>query len=392
MQPNHQRLIMRPSHHHNDDHNDGNDAASLTRLYLVDFFSHSSLSSLEIPCSKKTMEELFSKFRNKMRGVKTPIVPFSVMNFQLVETWKKFPISITTNAKDTLKIHSEIMTDSVDDENSQEYELLAPVSIKISYHHQCLIVSVYNNQNTILVDLENSCRKVKKILPIQTNAIELEMNYNGLNQDALLCFRRGCVTKFDMHQLLTERFKKIKPLWISEKCSSSASMAIVGREVLVTGDRAKVYVLSLTNGQLLQTISLPDTISRVTGIDFLPRNEVVMGEGHPFDRLILCRKEPNEGHEAQWRFIKMLVDEHEGPREDNDLAYPYQLVIDKANKNIIVSSCYSHQLRIFNSNGQKIRSYGSSDQFSFPEGMCLNEHTGELYVCDTDHGCIHVFK
>ncbi|KAG2378155.1 hypothetical protein C9374_008777 [Naegleria lovaniensis] len=359
---------------------------SLTRLELLDFFSNSSIASSTSPpieIQPFTHLELFSKFRDKMRRGKTPILPFSITTFKLVNTIKKFSVRSELNI---FKCNDQSrMFDGIADvkDSEKEYTMDAPVGIKISHHHQCIIVSDYNNQNTIIVDLEN-CKSLKKILPIQTNAIELDRNYNGLHQDALLCFRKSCVMKYDLNQLLTESFESVTPLWTSTKCSALVGMTIVGQEVLVTGDNNRVYVLSLLNGELLQTMTLPDTILRATGIDALSHNEVVLGEGYPFDRLILCRKIDNT-----WKFVKILVEE--SVERENETPYPYHLVIDRATRNIIVSSCYGLELRIFSPDGQKRRTYGK-DLLSYPEGMCINELTGELFVCDTDHCSIHIFK
>ncbi|KAG2382109.1 hypothetical protein C9374_005901 [Naegleria lovaniensis] len=277
------------------------------------------------------------------------------------------------------------------------YSMAAPLAIQISYNHQCMIFSDFNNQKIVILEL--SSKQLKRVLPKQSGSVCLERNYNNKNQDALFIVSSLCIVKFDLHQLLTNNFNEQMALWTSEKLKNPSSMVVHESRQLFVTDTTDVKVFNTRNGQLLQVIQMPVNVKRVTGIDFFDHDTMIVGEGNPYNRLIVFKNVQNDNAENSerkfvWQFEKQLVESTAS--KNSSWSYSMYLTVDKASLNIIACDCYDHSIKIYTQHGDLLKSIGTSgsnlQQFRYPQGLCLDELTGELYVSDTDNSRIQIFK
>ncbi|KAF0979760.1 hypothetical protein FDP41_000913 [Naegleria fowleri] len=305
---------------------------------------------------------IYEKLRGKMNEKRRKVKPFS-MKFEVAHTfghWNKEP-----------------------GKSNQHFNWTWDV--KISYNHECILIADNTNNRIQVFDLYS--KAYKKTLPvISPFYLCIEENYDSRGNDALIYVCGSCIIyKHDLRQLL-ETGNTNQSIWCSKKLHVPRGIAIhpVLKQLFVSEVIARsILILSLDYGQIISQFSLDN---QPWGLAFTDENDLIVSETSPHQRIEIFRKIENA-----WTSIRTFGKEGTAPGE---LSHCYSVTYDKGSQHIILSEYNNDRIQIFNKDGKPLHVFsGHSIQLlRWPNGICLNECTGELFCCDSQNNRVIVFK
>lgn len=112
--------------------------------------------------------------------------------------------------------------------------------------------------------------------------------------------------------------------------------------------------------------------------------------------------------ESEWTNAKIKFEDERLPDDDWDPVHPFSLVVDmkcsnlfglsQQQQHVIVSDSYHHRIKVYSlHNGKLVKTFGKygdaiSNEFKCTFGLCMNEISGELLVCDSWNNRVGVYK
>ncbi|KAF0983198.1 hypothetical protein FDP41_010263 [Naegleria fowleri] len=295
------------------------------------------------------------------------------MNFELV--YAMGDLDGLTNDEKTLTFNSDVI-------------LTYPTDIKISYTHSCIVISCYASPYGItIVDLET--KKFKKQLMTDKNPSYLcvEENYDG-KKDALIfvCDETKSLTKYDLNALMNPLLpdvidaKSIKHIWKYEfiQCPQGVT-ARNGQIYACCSMNNMIEVLDSSTGSLLDTISLKCS---PYGIDFSTRGDYLIVSTSEEEGIVILSR-----NETRWKRLEQKNECH-----FHELEAPYALVFDRIANHLIVADD-RNTLSIFTLDGTLVKKFTPKNLvIDQTYGVCVNEFTGELLLCDHSKNRVLFFK
>ena len=144
-----------------------------------------------------------------------------------------------------------------------------------------------------------------------------------------------------------------------------------------------VSMLRSDSGQLVQKIDL--YIRSPYGIVAISENEIVVSDFT--DNFVrVWRYQSDNGRWQQVVTIGSVGEAH------CQIRWPQGVAFDQASKNIIVCDSGNSRLQIFSKDGTFLKLFEFSSRNHCPDGLCVNNHTGELLVSDYNENLVHIFK
>ncbi|KAG2389370.1 hypothetical protein C9374_013930 [Naegleria lovaniensis] len=299
---------------------------------------------------------LCKKFTQGMRRKERKIKPFS-MQFDLAYTF-----SCAT---------SNISLESTCD-------------VKISYTHGLILIS---SGDIHVFDLYTKKFITTFSIPdCELLYMNIEENFDGNNNDALFfdCYGHNCVFKYDLKRLVDQTINKESCdfIWKSEKLEEPRGMALWKDRLcfeenllFVCNEKhtdGSILILRSSTGQTVRTIT---NLESPYGLTFTENgNELFVSM---LSSIEIFRKDDKN----QWTFERLLV--------ENDDIYSQGLTYDKVSKTLISCNDEFNEIQIFQpTDGTIIKEFG--ENVFLPDSLCLNEETGELFVCQDDS--VKVYK
>ncbi|KAG2388319.1 hypothetical protein C9374_000483 [Naegleria lovaniensis] len=309
--------------------------------------------------------ELIRKLTQKMGIVKRKAKPFST-NFELVHTFGKAGVS-----------------------GNDSHLFNCPFDVKISYSRSCILISDSLNSRIQVFDIHT--KELRASIPSPSKYplfLCVEENYDGKNNDALIfgCEKFG-VFKYDLNDLLekSRNMETCKSIWTSQAFVSPQGIVLLSSKshvYICDWDEHNMKILNVKTGELVQSM----TVQSPYGIDFSDDGDIIISELDPSHKIQIFRM--NDARD-DWQCIKSFG---KYGQLNGEFDHPFTLVFDKAAKHIIVSDNY--KIQIFEKDGSFLKSFGgiTTSQLSAVTGICLNELTGELLVCDSFSNRVLIFK
>ncbi|KAG2378174.1 hypothetical protein C9374_008317 [Naegleria lovaniensis] len=296
-----------------------------------------------------------------------------------------------------------------------------PSDVKISYNLQCILVSDYEQASIVCYDLKT--REELKTIYISTRQVRhLCIEENEID-DALIFASSTLILKYDLRRLLALPEKRVQLkiqtqpfyLWKSEACKWAQGIAIPyhskassTKTVYVCDIACNTIVqLNLQNGELISKIP----IDRPFGLafsqpwtNFTAAEYMIVTQVEPKHTITIFQREQDVEGGDKWNHFKTLG--KLGSLND-ELRNPCGVVCDHNNGTIIVADCDNARVQIVSlQNFEWIARFGKpmstspSDHYIsmeplspetsfhftyYPYGLCLNELTGELFVCESEN-------
>ncbi|KAF0972055.1 hypothetical protein FDP41_009751 [Naegleria fowleri] len=296
--------------------------------------------------------------------------------------------SFSMDPKDVFLFSPDLLKNIYHSVYNEEYYVSDLYDVKISYNLKCILVSDFNHYCIEVFDLETKEYKFKIKAPDQyMRFMCVEENYDMRHNDALIFGCSSYVYKYDLKTLLTVR-DEANYIWKNEDCSWAQGIAISysRRQVFVSdaGSRSKVIcILNLQTGQSIQKFSIEEPL----GVAFSPNEEyLIVSCADTSIYLFREDKTPNEAGVVHWTKCKTLVE-----KETGENGYNFELLtVDTNNRTFVLCDSEKRCLKIFSLvTFEQIATIGSESTPSFrfkyiPFGLCVNELTGELLVCETE--------
>ncbi|KAF0980000.1 hypothetical protein FDP41_001153 [Naegleria fowleri] len=324
-------------------------------LKLFDFnyaFSSSTMNGSSDE-AEDFVNYLCKKLTQKMRARERLVKPFS-MNFELAHVF-----SHTT----------------------KDHTIDTPCDVKISYIHGYILTTA---DDIHVFDLYTKKFITTFSIPdCELLYMSIEENFDGNNNDALFfdCYGHNCVFKYDLKRLIGKAIKKESHscdfIWKSETIKQPRGMALwkdclhFEENLLFVcdeQDNGSILILKSSTGQTIQTITSLDSPYGLTFDDIGKELFVSM-----LTSIEVFRK---DNKNQSWVFDRLL-------HPETDEVYSQGLIYDKVSRTLISCDDETNRIQIFQpKNGSIIKEF-NGDIF-FPDSLCLNEMTGELYVCQDD--------
>ncbi|KAG2377727.1 hypothetical protein C9374_008812 [Naegleria lovaniensis] len=397
---------------------------ALTRLLLYDFVIP-SIPELTIFMKEQddSTNELFAKLRSKMSIRTRARKPFS-MKFEWTHTFGR--------------------------EYEESFEPLcnSPHDVTISYNHSYILISHLDNHRIQVFDLHSKLLLTWFGMEFPLGLC-IEENYDGSNHDAVICasgnYGQRKIRKFDMKwvdemvmdgsytvstyisnpssQQPTPQpttpsmlpvattssnvmIQELTPhIWMSS-CyfSDPQGIAMRGKQIFVCdADAECIKILHADTGNLVEMITLENG---PYDLDFTPDGKylLVCETGYSANRIVMLTLQHDhtpaddnfsmrnvKSVDEKWKMVKSF-----GKRglASGEFSWCRSLVIDPVSKHVIVSDCLNNNVQIFTFEGKYVQSFGDRGifQFNHPYGICLNQVSSELLVCDFRNQRVAVFK
>lgn len=351
---------------------------------------------------------LFSKFKDKMRTRKRH--GFS-MNFNQVHIIPKIfgPSSIhdpTTNISDE--------DDDSDHVDHSEHSFRAPSDVKISHTHQVIIVSDYSNMKLYFF------RYTDKTFIGSVNVdhpmyLCIEEKYNGWN-DALIFDANsnlGTVFKFDLYKMLQTifnselSFSRNDFIWKNGDARDARGMAMMrDLHASTIGDHQLLFVSDFTSNDIFLINSKTGvTIQKFQdlmiecpyAIDVCSENRMVIISEYTSPSSIYMMKLEHTFHQGATQsspnYTLKLIKKFDKKGDDEIHDSCQGLVFDNVTQHIYCTDTEC-RIQVFNLQGQCIKSLDTrmDETSDNPDGLCLDDKTGELYLCSYYAACIRIYK
>ncbi|KAF0981025.1 hypothetical protein FDP41_012813 [Naegleria fowleri] len=335
--------------------------------------------------------EYFIKLKEKMMKPKIRKLKSFSMNFELMHTLGQVGMKGSKNDQFNL-----------------------PTDVKISYSHNVILVTdMFNHRIQVFH------AKTKQFMTsIQSPSSKplflcVQEKYNGSDFDALLfdCTGDKCVYKYDLHGLLLHctngdsksrnGHQEYPYIWKSVEFLSPQGIAIFysKNQVYVCNKHESICVLDVTTGILKQKIKLGVGLS---GIFFTNDEQLLLTEWiffntkHGFSLHSKISKQSSVDQNDDTEQWEKLMEIKQTGIMSGEFSYPSTIIFDNAAKHILLSDFGNNRVQCFDLDGNFISSFGemgvSAFQLYHPEGMCLNEETGELMIVDQYNHCVKIFK
>lgn len=320
------------------------------------------------------LKELFSKLKAKMmRKLGRRAKPFQ-MKFELVHTFGQ--LGVQGNDDETLSL---------------------PIDVKVSYTHSCILVSGFRRIQVF--DLHT--KQFKSSISFSSEVHNLVPNFLCVEElyeeerDALLLSGTHLIYKYDLEFLLqtvaTVDMNADTCLWKSDMVVSPQGIAIekqLQQAFISDAHWAYIVVLDLKTGELINFIELcmfPYGVAVTTSIE-MSGTLYVISAGTNADNCIEIMKRNNDG------FYTKKAQFCDYGQEIGNLWLPNGLVFDHKAKNLIVSDKEQQLIQIFTLEGNFVISFKDEINLKRPVGMCLNELTGELLICNFADHTVKVYR
>ncbi|KAG2382419.1 hypothetical protein C9374_005621 [Naegleria lovaniensis] len=284
---------------------------------------------------------------------------------------------------------------------------MKPWDVKFSPRSNCVIVNDIGTGRILVFDATTKHFKTTLLLPpdvFRPQKLFLEEDYDDQGHDALLLDYEDdlknyffSICKFDFKQLLENSLRGLQSnvIWTTH-CDCPSSMAVWKKSrkledrilVVVSYDDHTIKTFRAQTGEFIQALEsdLPGfTIRHPFGIDISSRDgRMFICQTHPA-RIITMRYEDDK-----WHIYRL--------QESDELKIPRALVFDQVSQHVFVSDRYSKGIQVFNKEGDFVNTFRLDENGLLNEnqdgleGICLNDVTGELYLCDWSNRRIIVFK
>ncbi|KAG2386342.1 hypothetical protein C9374_002788 [Naegleria lovaniensis] len=282
-----------------------------------------------------------------------------------------------------------------------------PWDVRFSRKYNCIVISDYGNHR-IQVFCANS-KEYKTTLKFSTTiyspaSLYIEHDYDGYDREALFVEyeidEARYISKYDLESFLINSMEQVETheLWKSTKCSCPAGIAvwkktrsIHDRIVFVCDyDESVIYLFKSSTGEFISALTSDSPlfyIKHPLGIDISMEGLVFISQGLSQNNILILRYSYENG---KWITLNKISNV-------NDLfSVPRGLVFDNVSKRLLVSICESNTIQVFTEDGAfcQMFGYNKKDKNGFlnPDGICVNELTGELYVCDYGNHRIQIYK
>ncbi|KAG2373979.1 hypothetical protein C9374_011644 [Naegleria lovaniensis] len=297
-------------------------------------------------------------------------------------------------------------------------ENVVPSDVKISYDNHCILLVEYWYQNLYVFDLDTKQYKYYVSLEFP-NPLYLcvEENYDGNYHDALIVSfeSQQQVYKYDLRELLglSQHNRSINALWKSSECDQPKGMAVlylndfammneafVNRNIIFICDfmQQGIHAVKSSSGQLLTTIKLHD-IPLVKPLDICILNgDVIFTNGTPTDCVHILRNCDPFYVTLDYQCVA-TVGRH--GKKEGTFSEPCNIICEQSTGKLIVSDTWNDRVQIFQYSSHRNETtlqfwncFGNRKEKTFrnPQGLCLNRLNGELLVCDSGNGCIHIYQ
>ncbi|KAG2382378.1 hypothetical protein C9374_005580 [Naegleria lovaniensis] len=245
----------------------------------------------------------------------------------------------------------------------------------------------------------------------------VQEKYNGSDYDALIfdCTGDKRAYKYDLHGLLlyytnlgdnsqNHDQQEYPFIWKSTEFLSPQGIAIFDskKEVYICDKFESISVLDAATGLLKHKINLGVGLS---GIFFTNDEHLLLTEWiffntkHGFSMYSISPPErcssngQPSNHTEDWEPVFELK---QTGTMSGEFSYPSTIIFDNTSKHIILGDFGNNRIQFFDIDGNFVTSFGemggSASQLHHPEGMCLNEETGELLVVDQYNHRIQIYR
>ncbi|KAG2373324.1 hypothetical protein C9374_012190 [Naegleria lovaniensis] len=294
-------------------------------------------------------------------------------------------------------------------ESLRSIGFIQPVDIKISYVYSYIIASEGFSREILFFDLKSKRLHTKLFLFSKYLCVEEN------NEESVLLF--GCeqtndVFKFDLQKVATTNQNSSVDhndfVWKSNCTEMPGSIQVLKTQVFVASYEKKyIDILELSTGTLIQRCHLEYT---PRFIQFIPLRLYE----HPYLIIIEHKILPRISlfqyctSEQKWKRERSLGTF--GSLDTGEFFSPTRVLYDRAYKHLIVSCKAVEGLCILSLDGKVckitcelgltfkiVKSFEqglcpSRERFETPDGICLNEWTGELFVCDVVYRRVQIYK
>ncbi|KAG2386513.1 hypothetical protein C9374_002257 [Naegleria lovaniensis] len=268
-------------------------------------------------------------------------------------------------------------------------KLYSPLEIKISNNHHCILICDFDVCAIRVYDLKTL--EFQSLLPFAPNYFCIEEDYNGRGNDALvLPVDDTRVHKYDLRALFrhcSETSSNCNPIWQTEPIHGVTGVAILVNSQTRTENQVFVcdtllhciHIFRSSSGDFIRKIN----VNHPTSIAFTLNGDLIVSEAFIAQKVsIMSRNAEND-----WVVIKQM-----GEKKSHTLGeffFPVSVMCDKVTNNFLVVDCLNNRIQVFSQNGVFIKCY---DQLNKPSSACMNQRTGELFVCDTGSQRVVIFK
>ncbi|KAF0983148.1 hypothetical protein FDP41_011126 [Naegleria fowleri] len=388
-------------------HDDDEESVTLILKYFVEHDESSSLHDGEHHSDKNM---LFEKLKDKMRR-KSPQQGFSLNTFKLRALMGNSDQLLTT-FQNTHELF--LLMDDV--------PLSEPFDIKISYNHECILCTDCATHRIHFFDLHSKQFKFSISTPSSGPMfLCVEESYRDAFSDALFFDCKGdkSLHKYDLDGFLSNKrlYQNADSniiesttckgkLWVLDDIKGITGISLLkfqSKLFIGTFDRS-IKVLNSKTGMLLHVIpwdGLPLTI-HYFAMD--QHDYLAIGGWNKFG--ILCKKKLLQddkqvgsqvgSHEGmEWCHLHKPFDLRDAFGSDQKiLRKTYGTTMDPISHCLIVQSENSILFyNLFeNTHLDWILHKKLEDDFKGPQGLCINERTGELLICERNGSRIRIYQ
>ncbi|KAG2379108.1 hypothetical protein C9374_007746 [Naegleria lovaniensis] len=222
-----------------------------------------------------------------------------------------------------------------------------------------------------------------------------------MNHDALILGNKDTIFKFDLEKLIQASMDQTNcdPIWSTFTRANPLGIAILRQEralqpniifmVLCLEEGNYLTLFNSETGKILKEKCITDMVHKPCGVAFTDENDLIVTEtSYGRDKIVIlsiC------GSIEEWK-VKTVIGK--SGDQDGEFKCPVSVVYDRASRNIIVSDMF--RIQVFTKDGVFVKSFNDDlknmeSELCLPTGMCLNELTGELFVCEHGNNAVHIF-
>ncbi|KAG2385785.1 hypothetical protein C9374_002934 [Naegleria lovaniensis] len=321
-------------------------------------------------------------------------------------------------------------TNTIPSNSTSSISFQSPYDVKISYSLHCILISDYLDRSIHVFELNS--KQYRSTLRMQlhnpkflciaesyTTRMEKSGKFHSRDlEDALIMdVGRGRIRMFDLRRLLTRHAKSVlnnEHVHVETRTFSQHD-ALDGNE-----NSSPNYIWQSNDFKFPRGIQVSMEIGHV----FLSRIEISRPHAvdllishdakNSFQNLTLVVSSDQDGiqiltqslHDhsnssnlqfmnSSWIRSSIRFEEERLPDDDDyGPIHPFSLVVDKVGnpmtteKHVVVSDSYHHRMKVYSLHtGKLVKTFGKfgegpSNEFKCTFGLCLNEWSGELLVCD----------
>ncbi|KAG2374564.1 hypothetical protein C9374_010583 [Naegleria lovaniensis] len=275
----------------------------------------------------------------------------------------------------------------------------APFDVKISYQHQCILVSDKNKKSIEIYDLQyrSFIRSLKFVKDVKPSYLCVE--HQIFEHDSLLvACSNDFVYKYDLKQLLLLETNTYRQSMLNDglenwkvECINPCGMDSDSTLKYECIEKQCIYICERTRG-ILVVNSLQGIVSQIISISLFSQSvkviatdELLVCEYYPnlswaTSKFVILKKVNNNQDEEQWIVDRTVGKQGTG---EEDIYFPISFDFDHVSRTIIVSDTFNNRIQLFNFlTGKHVGCFAQTVCKCL--GICLNETTGEvLFVNNT---------